>query len=250
MSTVLRLEAKVNPTPANDRTAGLAFIAFPFAVQVPFTLLATRFHYPDVLRQPAGVVLDAFAAGGAPLLATWYLYAMTIALFAAGVLRFDRGDADRRTATLLGLASALVQWIALARWTFAVPALARRHAAADAATRAALEALFELQHGLLGIGVGEHLGQLLMACWTLAMLGLLPRQARGWRALGACSAVLFLAGLTEQLGAAFGVEVGLLAHAPMLAFIGWSLWLAATGVHLCRRGDRSTPLACASHADL
>jgi Domain of unknown function (DUF4386) len=222
-------------SPAGDRLAGILFIAFPLLVQVPFTLLSLRFGYPDVLRQPPAEVLGAFAAGGRGLVALWYAYAMSIAVFAAAVLRFDRGHAGRRTASWLALASALVQWIALSRWTFAVPLLAQAHATADAGGRAAIEHVFALQHGLLGVGLGEHLGQLLMAGWTFSMLPLLPAQHRVWRGCGAAAAVLFLIGLGEQLGTALQIDVGPLQHVPMVAFIAWSLWLVASGVHLLRR---------------
>jgi hypothetical protein len=218
-----------------DRLAGALFIAFPLLVQLPYATLVARFDYPDVLRRPAGEVLAAFHAGAPGLALTWYAYAMSIGVFVAAVLAFDRGDARRRTATWLAMASALVQWIALARWTFAVPALAAAHAQGDAALRGAAELDYLLLNALLGMGVGEHLGQLLMAAWTLAMLPLLPRLAWPLRALGALSALAFLAGLGETLGAAIGVDGSALGWIPPTAFLAWSVWLIAVGVALLRR---------------
>lgn len=224
---------------AGDRVAGLLFIAFALLVQLLFALLGARFDYPDVLRRPAGAVLAAFGTGGRELPLIWYAYAMSICVFAAGVLSFDRGDTARRTATWLAMASALVQWIALSRWTFAVPLLAQAHAVApDAAARFVIEQLFAAQHSLLGIGLGEHLGQLLMAGWTIAMSRLLPAMHRRWVACAWIAAALFTVGLSEQVGTAVGLDVGWGRHAALLAFVLWSVWLLAVGLHLARgRGE-------------
>ncbi len=40
--------------------AGLLLIAVPLAFNAAFALLAARFDYPDILRQPTGEVLDRF----------------------------------------------------------------------------------------------------------------------------------------------------------------------------------------------
>ncbi len=238
--------ARPAPTPTYTHTAGnpqpittarrvgaWALLLFPLIVQVPFGILSANFHYPEVLRAPAAEVLRAFHGAGPGLVWVWYAYAMSIGVFALGLLALDRDDPRMRTATLVGLASALVQWIALARWTFLVPTLARLHAFASPADAAGIEQLFAAQHQLLGVGLGEHLGQMLMAAWTILMVRAVGQplwlKTAGWLA-----AVLFVVGLSEQLGTAIGFGVGPLAHAPMVAFILWSVWLVGLGVQMLR----------------
>ena len=58
-----------NPEDNMQRTLlGAAALSLAIAFNLPFALLASSFDYPDILRRPAGEVLDAFAAGGAPLI--------------------------------------------------------------------------------------------------------------------------------------------------------------------------------------
>jgi hypothetical protein len=111
-------------------TAGL-LIAMPILFNLFFGLLQARFDYPDILRRPPDEVLRRFAAGGPGLIALWYGFALTPALFlpAAVLLRRAIGH-DQATyldlATPLAIAASLVQLLGLLRWPFLVPALAQR----------------------------------------------------------------------------------------------------------------------------
>jgi Domain of unknown function (DUF4386) len=214
----------------NDgRRAGLLFLAFVPAVQLPFGVLAAVFNYPDVLRRPAHEVLQAFAAGGDVLVLVWYAYAASVGLFAAAAWAFGRQAPARAGVTVLALASALLQLVALLRWTFAVPLLARAHAGADPALQAALQAQFALLNGYLGVGLGEHLGQWLMVAWTLAMRGHTTALAAPWRRAGTAAALLLAVGLLEQLGTALGRDAAALAPLSTAGFLLWSAWLLALG---------------------
>jgi hypothetical protein len=51
---------------------GLLLLVLPVAYNLFFTLLARGFDYPDILRQPAGQVLERFTAGGSRLVLTWW----------------------------------------------------------------------------------------------------------------------------------------------------------------------------------
>ena len=65
---------------------GLLLLVLPVAYNLFFTLLARRFDYPDILRQPTGQVMERFAAGGSRLVLTWWGFAMSAALFAPAVV--------------------------------------------------------------------------------------------------------------------------------------------------------------------
>lgn len=45
-------------------------------VNIPYALLISNFNYPDILREPAGVVLTKFAEGGSGLIYTWLFSAL------------------------------------------------------------------------------------------------------------------------------------------------------------------------------
>src|SRR4051795_2125835 len=82
------------------RLAGLSFIVFPLAIQIPFLRLARTFRYPDILREPPGEILAAFHQGGSALIANWYLFAATIPLFLIGALALPHSEGEPRSAAL------------------------------------------------------------------------------------------------------------------------------------------------------
>jgi len=119
--------------------------------------------------------------------------------------------------------AAVVQVIGLSRWFLLVPGLA---AQGDAA---ALDQI-ELAHTVLGQGIGETLGYILTATWTVLVIVGFP-QLRGGR---------FTAGV--GFVAAGLIALGVLApwHVPgtdMANFIGyvlWSLWVLVLAGRLVR----------------
>jgi uncharacterized protein DUF4386 len=105
---------------------GLLLLVLPVAYNLLFTLLARRFDYPDILRQPTSQVLARFAAGGSRLVLTWWGFAMSAVLLAPAVVLVSATLADANPtvlalATATGLLAALVQFLGLVRWPFAVP---------------------------------------------------------------------------------------------------------------------------------
>lgn len=224
---------------------GAAALILAIAFNLPFALLAATFDYPDILRRPAGEVLDAFAAGGAPLILTWYAFALSAVglMFFAPVQALTTADWTRRPglavgAALMGALAGLAQAIGLFRWVFAVPALATLHAApaTDAATRASLETAFSLLNGWGGVAIGEHLGQILTLAWViLAALQALSNRQRLARPAAAVAALAVAGigfGLGEGLSIALGHDAPLLALATVAGYLAFSLWLLITGAGL------------------
>ena len=54
-----------------ERAAGAILIVLPLAFNAFFLLLARRFDYPDILREPTGDILSRFKAGGVGLRVLW-----------------------------------------------------------------------------------------------------------------------------------------------------------------------------------
>jgi hypothetical protein len=226
---------------------GTLLIAVPVLFMAFFTLLQATFDYPNILREPSGEVLRRFADGGSSLIALWYGFALTPALFvpAAVLLRrtFPAGTPLLDLATPLAVLAGLVQVLGLFRWPFLVPELARTYLdpAASEATRAAALTVFGAFHRYAGVAVGEHLGYLFTGAWTLVIAGAMLttpmfRPWLGW--VGIVSALGVMVGLLEPAGIAVAGTIN------AFAYILWSLWLVGTGVALLR----ATPTAVGSPA--
>jgi len=221
---------------------GLLLLVLPVAYNLLFTLLARGFDYPDVLRQPTSQILGRFAAGGSRLVLTWWGFALSAVLLAptAVLLSATLTDANPTVlalATATGLLAALVQFLGLVRWPFAVPHLARLAAdpASSPATRDAVEVTFQTLNRYLGVAVGEHLGYLFTGLWT-ALVGVALIQSEVLHPLfgvvGLVLAPLFVLGSLEFVGP---FELGgwkLAGTLVPLAYIGWSVWLLVLGIGL------------------
>src|SRR5829696_9720047 len=92
------------------RTTGGLFVAGALAFAGAATVLSSTFEWPDILREPASVVLPAFAAGGTSLVWTWFATAWTYAILAVPILLLPtalgrRDDPVLKAATAIGATS-------------------------------------------------------------------------------------------------------------------------------------------------
>jgi len=130
-----------------------------------------------------------------------------------------------------------VQFLGLARWPFLVPALARNYEDPDAspATREATAVVFESFNRYLGVAVGECLGYLLTGAWTV-LVGVAMLQSStfdGWLPWpGIVIGLLFVLGSLEFVGPFETTGWPVAGLLVPIAYIGWSLWLIATGLVL------------------
>jgi hypothetical protein len=224
------------------RTTGVLFIVGAIAFAAAASLLSATFNWPDILREPADVVLLEFAAGGASLVWIWFATAWTYAILAVPILLLPaalgrRDDAALWVATFAGASSVILALIGFLRWVFVVPPLARLYQEGDSATRTAVAAAWLAQHQFGGALLGEHLGQLLGIAWsvTLSIIvvrsGVLPR----WIGIaGLIVSALYLFNQGDILATALpGFPVFDLAG--LIGSSGWGLWIAALGVTLLLR---------------
>jgi hypothetical protein len=140
-------------------------------------------------------------------------------------------------ATAIGLLAALVQFLGLVRWPFAVPHLARLAGdpATTPATRDAVEVTFQTLNRYLGVAVGEHLGYLFTGLWTaLAGIALIQSDLLHplFGVVGPGLAPLFALGSLEFVGPFEPGGWKLAGNLVPLAYIGWSVWLLALGISL------------------
>lgn len=222
--------------------AGLALVAFPLVVQIPFNLLVVKFSYPDILLRTPDEVLTRFHAGGSEMVLTWYAYALcTLGLaFVAAMLPGVLGQkgAVARLSVISGVVASVAQLLGLLRWSMVVPFIASRWVE-HPEQRPALEVAYEVQHRLFGVMLGEHVGQLGMGVWTVLVSVMLLRVAapKVIAATGFVAGALFILGMGAQLGRAVPVPSVVLTF-PLLAFVAWSVWALAAGVTIALRGSK------------
>jgi Domain of unknown function (DUF4386) len=231
-----------NPSLTLRRTTGALFLIGALAFAAAATFLSATFDWPDILREPADVVLTRFAAGGPSLVWTWFATAWTYAILIVPILLLPtvlgrRDDAALWVATFAGAIAVVLAMIGFLRWVFVVPPLARMYQEGDAANRAAVAAAWLAQHQFGGALLGEHLGQLLGIGWsvTLSIVILRTRVLPRWLGvLGLLVSLLYLFNQGDILATALpGFPVFDLAG--LIGSSGWGLWVAALGVTLMLR---------------
>ncbi|MCW2701862.1 MAG: hypothetical protein JWQ45_3397 [Blastococcus sp.] len=228
------------------RTSGVLFVVGALAFAGAATVLSSTFDWPDVLREPADVVLPAFVAGGTSLVWTWFATAWTYAVLLVPILLLPtvlgrRGDPLLRVATSVGATSVVLSLIGFLRWVFVVPPLADSYVSGNAVTRAAVDAAWTAQHQFGGALLGEHLGQLLAVAWSITVSVVILRTRALPRWVGAAGLVVSALYLTNQgdiLATALpGFPVWDLGG--LIGSTSWGLWVAALGVVLLLRPIRS-----------
>lgn len=223
-------------------TGGLLVIV-PLVFTLGFTGLQASFDYPAILRQPAGEVLARFAVAGPELRFYWYaMFAAALALIPAAigfaVLTWRTNDFAAALAGGFGVLAGLVQALGLLRWVILVPQLATAYVAPGATDldHALAASTFDAANAYLGMGVGEHLGYLFTALFTISVARVIaPR----WPIM-AWAGVVAAIGVVVGMGEPFGVPMAATINA--IAFTAWSLWaLVLGGLLLWRREAFASP---------
>ena len=225
------------------KVTGLLFILGSILVNIPYALLITNFDYPDILREPAGVVLTQFQAGGNALIYTWLAFAWVGLPLMFGTVMLKRvleaeGHPLLETATTLGLVSLVLAVIGLTRWVFVAPGLARLYTdpASSEAMRTAALVTFQAVHQYGGVVIGEHISQFMTVLWMALISVMMLRSAlfqpwQGW--LGLVAALVYFLGQSELLA----TVIPGFPEVPVAGLIGsllWLFWMIVLGVALLR----------------
>jgi hypothetical protein len=221
-----------------SRLTGALLVVVPLVFTAGFTGLQMVFDYPGILRHPAGELLNRFAAGGSDLQAYWYL------MFLAGVMliplaigwavgNFREYPLEASLAGAFGAVAGLVQAMGLLRWTVLVPSLAAAYTAPGAGDldKALATSAFDTANAYLGMGVGEHMGYLFTALFTVMVALTIFRRWSIMAWIGAVAAAGMAFGMLEP----FGVPMASTINA--IAFTGWSVWALVLGVLILWRGQ-------------
>ncbi|KFF60520.1 hypothetical protein JF66_03995 [Cryobacterium sp. MLB-32] len=221
------------------RTTGVLFVIGAVAFAASASVLSATFDWPDILREPAAIVLPSFTAGGDSLVWTWFATAWTYAILAVPLLFLPtaigrRDDPVLRVATAIGAASVLLALIGFLRWVFVVPPLALSYDTGNLLTKAAVEAAWTAQHQYGGALLGEHLGQVLAIVWsvTVSIVIVRTRVLPLWLGVaGLVVSALYLLAQGDVLATAVP-SFPLWDLAGLLGSSAWGLWIAVLGVTL------------------
>ena len=216
-------------------TAYLLILAAVLA-NVAFSALGSIFNYPDVLDEPAGKVLAEFHEHQGAVSGWFAVLALSAALLAPIAIGVGRLSAERamRWAVPVGIAAAVVQVIGLLRWPILVPGYASDAVGGDPSAAASGRDAFTTASDVLGTALGETVGYLLTATWTVLVVIALGRAFAGrwFQVLGFASAALVVVGVLSPL------DLPVVDTANFIGYVLWSVWLIAFAVGILRRERR------------
>lgn len=224
------------------QTTGILLILGAILVNIPYTLLIVNFDYPDILRQPAGEILERFAAGGPSLVWTWLAFAWVGLPILIGILLLPKAMADEtptsQVALVFGAVGAVVQIVGLLRWPFVVSPLARIYTNPHSSTAAkeAVSVVFQAVHQYGGVVLGEHIGQWFTILWMVVLsLSIFRsrRYPRWFPILGLIAAIVYALAQGELLATAIP-GFTFWGAAGLIGSLLWLAWLIAFGTLLLR----------------
>ena len=218
----------------NRKLTAITLVTAALLTNVGFTALGSIFNYPDVLKEPSGVVLDRFRDHQTSVSMWFAILALSAALFGPIAVGIGKLRTDRwmRLAVPTGIAAAVVQAIGLSRWPLLVPGFVSDAARATATTAADAEAHFHTANVVLGTVIGETFGYLFTAAWTVLVVTSLGRRFAGriFKGLGTISSAMIFVGVFSPLGQAVVDTVN------FAGYVLWSVWLIWLGIAVVREG--------------
>ena len=213
------------------RVAAVLMVVAVVLANVAFLGLGSVFNYPDILQESADEILAEFRDDEGTIITLFVILALSAALLAPIAILLGRiaGNELGRWSIWVGIAAAVVQLIGLSRWALIVPFIADREDT-DA---------FETVHTVLGTVVGETLGYLLTATWTVLIIYALGQRLAGrWFTYVGLAAAALIA-----LGVLVPLDVPGTDFANFAGYILWSIWLVVFAVLIWRRSNAGGPAA-------
>jgi hypothetical protein len=221
------------------RIAAIVIAAHAILLAICNNVLVVVFEFPDVLRNTAEHRLALFLEHSNVIIPTYYFFALTgFSMIVMAVLLHQLLNENRSTlvalATVFGVLAGTFQVLGYIRWPILIPYIAENMA--NPAKGLSEEAVI-LAEGIfnryVGMAVGEHLGTLAMAVWTILIgLAMLSRKlfdrALGW--VGVVIGILVFAMSMEPLGGVLSA-LGVLG---VFVWPAWAIWLLFLSVSLFR----------------
>jgi hypothetical protein len=221
-------------TQTTARLAAAALISASALAIAGFTALGSVFEYPQILEEPTADILALYRDHQGAVTGWFLVLVISAAMLAPAGLLLGRlaGGTLGRWIAGIGVAAAVVQVAGLQRWITIVPGISDD--ALAPAQRAEAEDRFELWHTVLGKVVGETIGYVLTAVFTVLVVVALSRTILPrWLAWTGYFAAALIA---------TGVAIPVVDAASLTNFAGyvlWCVWLLGLGFLLLRMPGRA-----------
>jgi hypothetical protein len=211
-----------------NKIIGYCLIAGVLLVCIPYMLLITKFNYPDILRESPEKILLNFFQSGSSLICTWLSFSfLGLPLIVANILigqRYESKSYFIRWATVLGVLGFTFQIIALLRWVFVVPIIAKQFVNGNNTEKIIAVSNFKIVHQFGGVLLGESLGQLFTIIWSIMIasffiqINLFPKKIH---IFGISSSIIYLTAQLEYIH----LVIPDLFYFRLSGLIGSTLWL-------------------------
>ncbi|SKB61792.1 protein of unknown function [Acetoanaerobium noterae] len=225
-------------TVENSKRLGLFLLIEGLLIFVPMIILGQAINWPDILGEPANVVLPLIHQHSSETLIGYFSYMVysilffpAIALIAFNVSKEKYLEPSLWIAAAFGALSGATRSIGIIRWLSAMPILANLYSAGDNAAKESISVIFEAINAYGG-SIGEDLGVSIFASVSVALISVyilknktLPKWT-GWFGTAAAIAIAIPA-----LGI-FGIDVGVMVIASVAVVQFWFMFL---GVYLMFR---------------
>jgi Domain of unknown function (DUF4386) len=214
-------------------------IAMMVTVTAPVIILGANFNFPDILRQPAANAFKLFRENQTIIVIGYYIFLLSSLLFIPLTIVLQKVLFQTKNKTALnlfvgfGLATAIFQCIGFVRWIFVMPFLTESYFN-NPESQKTIIIIYEMLNRYAGMSIGEHLGFLVMGCWTIC-LGLMllkhPRFNKWIGYVGLAIGFLLIVSILEHFGGALS---SIYANINMIANTLWTIWLIVIAVFIYR----------------
>jgi hypothetical protein len=225
--------------------AAISIFIHIIVLVIGFSVLATVFEFPEVLRESAEYRLRLYREGQSVIMPIYWLLAMTGFSQIAMTVFLHRSFQNRNStilhfALIFGILTGILQTLGFIRWAILIPYLAEQITVptATATTREIIALLEGAFNRYAGMAIGEHTANICLGLWTLLLgVSMLKRllfdRRLGWVGIGIGMLAMCLA--LEQLG----IAPALFEILVDFGFPLWAVWLVVLGVSLLRtKADR------------
>jgi len=176
----------------NPKWLGVLLVIEGLLIFVPMTILGQAINWPDILEEPASIVLPTIFENASQTTIGYFSYLIySILFFPVIALLAFYSSKERFLTPLLWLAaafgalSAIARSIGIIRWLSVMPALSLQYNEGDQMTKETIALVFDAVN-VYGGSIGEDLGVSLFASLSVMMLAIhilkshtLPRWT-GW----------------------------------------------------------------------
>jgi Domain of unknown function (DUF4386) len=214
-------------------------LAMMVTVTAPVIILGANFNFPDILRQPAENAFKLFRENQTIIVFGYYIFLLSSLLFIPLTIILQKTLYQTKNKTALhlflgfGLATAIFQCIGFVRWIFVMPFLTESYFN-NPESQKTITIVYEMLNRYAGMSIGEHLGFLIMGCWTIC-LGLImlkhPKFNKWLSYIGFIIGILLIVSIAEHFG---GVLSSMFADINMIANTLWTIWLIVIAVFIYR----------------